>query len=330
MDQIQDSTKRRVWKQISEKERYEIEALVRSKLSIRKISKQLHRDRRSIQRELRRGSVQQITSEWEYYTRYCADAGERQRITNAANKGRPLKIGKCHELAAYLEEKIAKENYSPDAALGVLKKDKANQYGVSICTKTLYNYIDMDLFVGISNKDLPYKRRKGMRTHKQIRKVALNNIRGRSIEEREKAVLGREEKGHREMDCVVGKTGTNSCLLVLTERAKRAEIIRKMDGKTQENVGKELDKLEEEFGESFRRIFQTITTDNGSEFLNCQMLEKSIKAGQPPRTTMYYAHPYSSWERGSNENQNRIIRRFIPKGKDIGQYSTEEVARIEH
>ncbi|MEG0050466.1 MAG: IS30 family transposase, partial [Clostridia bacterium] len=200
----------------------------------------------------------------------------------------------------------------------------------SICTKTLYNYIDMDLFVGISNKDLPYKRRKGKGAHKQIRKVSLNNQRGRSIEERAPKVLTREEEGHWEMDCVVGKLGTSTCLLVLTERAERAEIIRKMDGKTQENVAKELDKLEQKFGTNFRQIFRTITTDNGSEFINSQLLEKSIVEGAQSWTTLYYAHPYSSWERGSNENQNRIIRRFIPKGEDIGKYSSEEIECMEH
>ena len=67
--------------------------------------------------------------------------------------------------------------------------------------------------------------------------------------------------------------------------------------------------------------------EDGSEFLNMNELEESIEGGK--RTTIYYCHPYSAWERGTNENINKMIRRFIPKGKDIGNYTTEEIQAIE-
>ena len=69
--------------------------------------------------------------------------------------------------------------------------------------------------------------------------------------------------------------------------------------------------------------------DNGSEFLDSEGLERScIKPGEK-RTECYYAHPYSSWERGSNENANRLIRRFVPKGTDINKLTQKDVKRIE-
>lgn len=69
--------------------------------------------------------------------------------------------------------------------------------------------------------------------------------------------------------------------------------------------------------------------DNGTEFINQQLIEKSCLNDALTRTTAYYAHPYSSWERGSNENTNKMIRRFIPKGTDISQYTEKEIKRIE-
>ena len=110
----------------------------------------------------------------------------------------------------------------------------------------------------------------------------------------------------------------------------RQEIIRKLQSKSQYCVVKELDKIERKLGsKTFRETFKTITCDNGSENLDCEGIERSVLV-QENRTEVYYAHPYSAWERGSNENANKLIRRFIPKGADIGEFSPEEIEMIEH
>jgi len=75
-------------------------------------------------------------------------------------------------------------------------------------------------------------------------------------------------------------------------------------------------------------VFQSITVDNGSEFADCDSMEKSC-LNDGKRTKLFYCHPYSSWERGSNENQNKLIRRWIPKGTPIENFTDEEIARIE-
>ena len=329
MGQEQDSTKRQEWKQITEKERYEIEVLRKANQSVGKISRLLGRDRRTIQREIRRGEVVQLDTTLRKKIVYCADAGQRVHEERAANKGRAVKIGHNHALAAYLKQKIVKEAYSPDAALGELKRsDKAEL--ATICTKTVYNYIDMGLFAGITNAHLPVKRERNKHRHHPIDRVALNSKNGRSIEDRAKEIDTREEEGHWEMDSVVGRPGTPSCLLVMTERKHATELVFKMDRKTQACVQAVLDELEGRYGARFSEIFKTITVDNGSEFLSAEQLERSICSADKRRTTIYYAHPYSAWERGSNENQNKLIRRFVPKGTDIGQLSTEDVQRIEY
>lgn len=314
-------------KYLNEIDRYKIEALKKAGLSNAGIAEQVGRCERTIRREIRRGTVVFRNTDLTERKEYCADVAQRKYIENAANKGPGLKIGNDHELAKYIEDKIIDEKQSPDAVIGRIKA-VGLKFKTSICTKTLYNYIDKGIFLKLSNKDLLNKRNKAKRKYKKVRKVALNNIKGRSIEERPEEINTREKIGHWEMDCVVSGRGSKTVLLVLTERCSRKALIYKMSGKTQENVGYVLDKLEIKYRNGFKKIFKSITMDNGCEFVNQQLIEKSVIT-KKKRTTAYYAHPYSSWERGSNENTNKIIRRFIPKGANISKYSKKAIKTIE-
>jgi len=337
MGQHKNTKTKGKWKQINEQERYKIEALISAGLNAKEISSQLNRDRRTIERELKRGSVVQRSMN-PYMSKevsvpmyidkscYLADVGQRIKEERAANKGRGLKIGNDHDLARYIEKKIGEERYSPDAVIGSIKVQRL-PFSTTICTKTLYNYIDNGLFLGISNKDLPVKKNVKKRRYRRTRKVALNNVTGRSIEDRPESIANREEAGHWEMDSVVGKG--NSCLLVLTERLTRYEMIFKLPQKTQDCVINKIDMLERRYKNRFKDIFKSITIDNGPEFLNSAGLETSILYNGEGRTIVYYAHPYSAYERGSNENANRLIRRFIPKGSDIDKISVSHIKRVE-
>ena len=326
MGQVNHSTERRQWKQLSEGERYKIEAHWEAKRSTNEIAKLMGRDRRTIEREIARGMVIQRDTHLRDLPTYKADAGQRVSEANASNKGRPLKIGYDHKLAKYIEKKIAEEKYSPDAVIGAIKANGI-RFDVTLCTKTVYNMIDAGIFLKLSNKDLPVKKPGEKRRYKRVRKVGLHNTKGRSIEERPQEIESREEYGHWEMDCVVGPG--KPCLLVLTERSKREQIIVKMSAKTQANVKAVLDRLERKYKGRFREKFKSITMDNGSEFLDMAAIEQSALRKGERRTTCYYAHPYSAWERGSNENANRLVRRFVPKGTDIGKLTEKDVRRIE-
>jgi len=320
--------KKRSFKQLNEKERYQIEVLLKDGKKPKEIAIILGRHRRTIEREIARGTVRLMNSDLTYSARYCADVGQRKYVQASSNKGAGLKIGHDHKLAAYIEKRIIKDKYSPDAVIGEIRA-KGLEFESSICTKTLYNYIDKGIFANISNKDLPVKRNKKKRKYQRVR-IAKKNLRGTSIEERPSDIEKREEYGHWEMDCLIGKRGeSGATLLVLTERSSRQEIIRKMPNKTQVSVKQELDKLEREYGKKFSEYFKTITVDNGPEFLNSTELEKSVFDVEKKRFKLYYAHPYSSWERGSNENANRLIRRFIPKGTDIRKLTERDIERIE-
>jgi IS30 family transposase len=326
MGQINHTTGKRRWKQLSEVERYKIEALLEARHTPSQIAKQLGRDRRTIEREVNRGMVMQRDHHWRDRCVYKADVGQRVFEGNAANKGRPHKIGSDHKLAIHIERRIVDDKYSPGAVIGEIKT-KGLQFEVALCTKTLYNMIDSGFFLRLSNKDLPVKRAGKKRQYRSVRKVALKNTKGRSIEERPPEVETRKERGHWEMDCVVG--AGKPCLLVLTERSTREQIIVKMGAKTQANVKAALDSLERKHRGRFKGKFKSITMDNGPEFLDMCTIERSALYPGEKRTTCYYAHPYSAWERGSNENNNRLIRRFIPKGSDIGKLSHEDVKRVE-
>jgi len=103
----------------------------------------------------------------------------------------------------------------------------------------------------------------------------------------------------------------------------------KLKDQTQQSVIKALNKIKRRLGTSnFRKQFKSITADNGSEFLNSELLEKSFRSNKK-RTIFYYAHPFASWERGANENANRMIRRFIPKSSDIGDFGIKNIKSIE-
>lgn len=326
MEQINYTTKSKKGQHLNYEERLQIEAMLKAKVKIKDIAVILGgRSERTIRREISRGKVKLLNSDLTTREEYSADAGQKMHDEKGQNKGPKLKIGKNFQLVEYIENKIAKEKYSPYAALESARQDGIK---VNICLKTLYNYIDDGLFLNITNKDLPVKREPSKRGYNHVRRAYTHK--GTSITERPKEVETRADFGHWELDTVVGKQGTKTVLMVMTERSVNLEIIRKIPSKSQECIVAELDKLERKLGSGkFKRIFQTITCDNGCENLDYQNMERSaLTKGQ--RTKVYYAHPYCSCERASNECENKLIRRFIPKGVDIDDFSKKDIRYIEN
>ncbi len=325
MGQYERNTKAKKWKQLMEKERYKIEALFAQGLTPAQIAAALTppRDRRTIEREIKRGLTVQRNSDLTERRVYLADVGQRKSEEAGANKGRGLKIGHDHKLAQYIVDKIKRERWSPDAVIGHIKAEGL-EFETSICTKTLYNYIDQGIFAGISNEHLWVKKDGKKRDYRKVRTVALNNKDGKSITERPKQADERTEQGHWEIDLVVGRQGTKPAILTLVERKTRKSLYLLVKNKTQKEVIAALRRLKRRVKGDFSAVFSSITADNGPEFLDSEGMKKAITCGE-----IYYAHPYSSWERGSNENGNRILRRFIPKGTDIGKITAKELQRIE-
>lgn len=328
MERKNCSTKQKKYKHLSESERYKIEALLEGKKTIKEIAWILRRSRSTVYREIRRGTVSRVQYDLSNKKQYRANVGQARHEWLGKNKERSLKIGKDRRLEVYIRKKILKKKYSPDAIIGEINR-KGLKFEGMICTKTLYNYIDRGIFSGISNESL-WEKRKKKRGYKTISRVSRTNRMARIITERPLAAQMREEYGHWEGDCVKGPSGTRSGLLTLTERKTLEEIIIKLKRMTQKEVRKAIDRLERKYGAQFRIKFKSITFDNGVEFLDWKSLEISILDPEKKRTITYFAHAYSSWERGSNEVQNKMIRRFIPKGTDIAEIKRQEIKRIEN
>lgn len=321
------SRKQKKYTHLKESERYKIEGLLSGKKKADEIAEILGRDRATIYREMRRGTRKRLQSDLTEKAIYRADVGQRDYEIRWRNKERSLKIGKDKELEAYIRIKLIEERYSPDAIIGEIKV-KGMKFEGMICTKTLYNYIDAGIFSGISNKNLWEKRKKKRRKYRPVGRVSKTNRMCRSIEKRPKAANKRDEYGHWEGDTLKGPARATASLLTLTERKSREEIVMKLENATQEAIGEAIDGLEKEYGQAFKTKFKTITFDNGVEFLDWRSLEISVQ-GYGRRTTIYFAHAYSAWERGTNENHNRMIRRFIPKGTDILDISDDEIKQIQ-
>lgn len=313
-------------------ERCQLEALLKAKVSVSRIARQLGFCRQTIYNEMERGAYIH-TYRWWDEVRYSAEKAQQLHDSNQTVKGRPLKIGTDHKYAKFLEDKMLgvqedghidkRKRYSPAAALAEARKAG---YKTAVCVSTLYSYITNRVFLHLTNKDLWEKGKKKKQDHKRVRRVAHPQL--PSISNRPEEINRREEKGHWEIDLVVGKDGSKPALLTMVERKEREPLLFKLPDKRAESVRKVFDMLERKMGKQrFRERFKTITTDNGPEFLEYDKLVQSIHGGE--RFQVYYCHSYSAWEKGGNENMNRMIRRWFPKGTDFSRVSKKEIAEFQ-
>lgn len=289
----------------------------------------------TLSRELRRGRVKQLDQHLREYTSYSAEVAQIDYNRKTSRRGPRIKLGKDYALAAHLERRLSgvtesgqrTRRYSPDAVIMELKS-QGWPFQTMICTRTLYNYIAVDVFLTVTQKDLP----RGS-IHKKVRHRRVRRSHkvpdGRQIEERPQASEQRLEPGHWEMDCIESVKGDRSRILTLVDRYTREARLFKLRSQTQSAVVRALNGLERQLGAAtFRQRFKSITVDNGSEFWDWATLEQSV-LNKRSRTRIFYAHPYSSWERGSNENLNGFIRYFIPKGTKLSKHKQEEIQELE-
>jgi len=315
-------------KHLTRLERIVIERMSRGGYPPRDIAAGLGRHHRTIERELARGRVEHLDTELRRMNVYSSDRGQDVHDLNATARGPGLKLGRNYPMVEFVRCRIVEHKESPDVVASRMRQ--ADREG-AVCTRTLYRYIDQGLISGVSNESLWEKRKRSRLRQRRPRRMTKRLAHGTSIEQRPAEAETREEFGHWEMDLVVGPArGSGAALLTMVERKHRHAIIRKLPDKTQASVLKALKEIERDYGpDRFRQIFKSITADNGSEFLDFQSLEAS-SAGSQSRTQIFYAHPYASWERGSNENTNRMIRRFVAKGRDIAQLTKQTITEIQN
>ena len=287
---------------------------------------------KTISRELRRGMVEHLQDDPPFIRiEYNAEHAQLDAEEKMKYKGPAPKSGKHYKLVEMIAFLILERQYSPYAVVRQLGSEGLWPAGLTICEKTLYNWIEAGDIPGVTRENLSrkgkLKRPSGGRAKRKHSNVEFAS---RSIENRPKEVLSRLEAGHWEGDTVYSTIrGSRQCLLTLVERSTRMEIITKLPDRTSRSVKGAFDRLERQLGSRlFRRIFLSVTFDNGSEFSDVGGLEQSGQT-KGRRTTLYFAHPYCSSERGTNENHNGIIRRFLPKGTDFALIKTKRVKEVQ-
>lgn len=205
------TTKRRKFKHLTKEKRAQIEILLQRGVAKTEIARAVGISRSTLYNELNRGTVEQIDSELHHYRRYFWDAGQRVYEKHRRNSRPCLKFAKVFGFLKYAEEQMLQQKLSPDAICGRAKLE--GQFPQTVCTKTLYNYIDQRL-LKVKNIDLPLKVR---RKTKCNRERQAKRQYGMNIHERPGIVETREEFGHWEIDTVIGRKETSPVLLTLDE-----------------------------------------------------------------------------------------------------------------
>ncbi len=274
---------------------------------------------KTIYNELKRSRYEHTTTDLIKIDRYNPDGAEAKYRKHLKNKGQTPKILSDEKLMKYIEYMIVVYKYSPKAVLDKIKEDNL-EFDIDIkSVNTIYSAIKKGYLKGVTLEALPrhgkhYKRKKKVTVHKRLPA-------GISIEKRPSYIDDRLIFGHWEMDSVIGQQRNKKTALVVTERKTRFEIIEPMKSHTAEEVVKALNRIEKRYGSAYFKIFKTITVDNGSEFKDYERMGKALyRVGK--RSDIYYCHPNSPHERGTNENNNILIRRHLPKGANFDEILT--------
>ena len=277
------------------------------------VSREL-RNRKEERMYIRTGKTKTMPYSAEYAQQ---DADFKRGLSKGEYKLRKNKI-----LAKFIEDKIKIDKWAPDAIVGYMKvHNYFERKGFeSITTPTIYNAIRYHI-IDVKLEDT--RRMKYKPEYKYHKSNLSASKADYSINTRPDEINKRLYFGHFELDTIIGtKKGKHECLMTLTERKTRFEIIFKLKGKTSDEIVSKFNKMKEFMKDKYNKIFKSFTTDNGTEFSDFLNIIKDTKA------KIYFCHPYCSGEKGTNEKHNGIIRYFIPKGSLIENYSYKDINKI--
>ena len=290
--------------QLSDDERYQIGAMRRAKSSLRAIARELGRSPSTISREIRRNAY---PTDGRYKPLHACQMARGRR--------RRARQGTRYSMEQWqIVRKLIERKFSPMQVSGVLKR-----FGVlSISHETIYQHVWEDRRYGgelhTHLRQALKKRRKRYGHHDSRGRLAGK----RPITDRPAGALNRSRTGHWEIDTVLGSG--KACILTLVERKTGYVQIGKLAARTKEEVLKAMRLL---VGRHPTR-YRTITADNGCEFHGYRDIEKALKV------RFYFAPPHHSWERGTNENTNGLIRQYLPKGTSMEKLTQGQCDWIAH
>ena len=328
--------KQKQYKHLNIKERVMIETIMKEqlevygKVNITSIAKKLNRSKSTISREIRRNKFVVVTEVFNKDSilkkkkvitfEYESTEANAKAIRKQREKGiSRIKLMYNKKLIKEVNRLLKEEGKSPDIVAYRIRQD--NSFNVKVSTNTIYDGIRKG-YLEVSTKDRKRMKDKSRRCRVERNKIPESK-KDRSIELRPDYINNRKEFGHFEMDLVLGKQGKDKeCLLTLTERKTRFEIVIKLNNKSSSEVIRAVKSMKENLKGYSSEIFKSITTDNGSEFSRYEEIEKILG------TMIYFCHPGASYEKGTNERHNGMLREYIPKGSDISKYSAEDLDRI--
>ncbi|HEY0079886.1 MAG TPA: IS30 family transposase [Pyrinomonadaceae bacterium] len=291
------------YRQLSPEERYMLAALRRQGLNQAEIARTLGRHRSTVCREVRRNSTR-------------ADGHYRAFTAQERTQGRRSRSRRNSRFSAEdfaLIDELLRRQWSPEQVAGHLARSGL----LSVSHETIYRHVWRDKREG----GALYTHLRGARKTRRKRYGAYDS-RGRlagkrMISERPAEVETRDRVGHWEADTVMG-AGSRDCVVTLVERKTGLLLIGKLADRTAGSLSRRAVSLMRGHGGRF----ETVTTDNGTEFHDYKRIEGLTGAA------FYFARPYHSWERGSNENANGLIRQYLPKGASMAGLSQQQCNAI--
>ena len=295
------------------KERIQIETLLNEKKSKSYIAKTLNRARSTITREVNKW----VQSDRDKYSSNLAHWNAKDDYLNKRNTDR---ISTHQKLRFYVYKGLLSE-WTPEQIAGKIKLEYPNDPIMSISHESIYRYIYTHPQASLNKKliKLLVRKKPNRRPPKKRRGTGSKIINQVSIDSRPKHILLREEIGHWEGDLIIGKNH-KSAIGTIVERKSRYTLIIKLNARNSKEVAKMFSKILNQLNPLFKK---TMTYDNGIEMAKHELITK--KTGMK----IYFAHPYSSWERGTNENTNGLIRRYLPKGTDFNQIDEKTLLIIQ-
>ena len=291
-------------------EREEISRSLVAGSSMREIAATLKRSPSTISREINRNGG---------YDDYRATQAE-QAAWDRAHRPKKCKLA-CHPMLKRMVATKLKWNWSPEQIAGWLKKTYPNQEHNQVSHETIYK----SLFIqarGVLKKELQLylRTQRAIRRSKQhsIKKIGLGKITNAvSISERPAIVEDRAVPGHWEGDLISGSN--NSHIATLVERHSRYVLLVKLKGKDTETV---ITALIKHAAKLPTELYKSLTWDRGSEMADHQRFTLATDVD------VYFCDPQSPWQRGSNENTNRLLRQYFPKGTDLSVHSQATLNKV--
>ncbi|MEK7377078.1 MAG: IS30 family transposase [Candidatus Margulisiibacteriota bacterium] len=295
-------------------EREEISRCLAQGKSFREIAREISRHVSTVSREIRQAGMNKYT--------YRAARSDRRAIRNAGKrKSCKHKLGANRQLWEYVQEKLALR-WSPEQIARSLKKLYPDVQAMQISHEAIYTYLYVLPRGELKKRLLKMLRRERKRRYKRktVGRVERKLEDMISIEERPAEVADRTVPGHWEGDLLIGRN-RQSALGSIVERTTRFVVLVPLQNKTAVEVRKSFAREMKSFPVQLKR---TLTYDQGREMAEHKLFTRDTNM------KVYFAHPASPWERGTNENTNGLIRQFFPKGTDFNKVTRKEVKSVQN